>query len=226
MYKELFNVKLQDEMESYFLKKLAPKGKIKVFRKNTIIDPVDSDNIYVFVEGEGYQTLISSDGKEKLFFNLYRGTIFGEMDYFEEERTCSITKITKDAKISIVNRKTLEEELLKKPHIYRYFLHSITRKYRLIMVNSADSQFNDAIGMVASFILHMVYLQNNELKNDNSTIMRNITHEEMSLRLGISRTTVTNCINHLKKEGIISIINRSLKIDDINRLESLRNTYW
>ncbi len=226
MYEELFNAKLQDEMEAYFLNDLAPKGKIKVFRKNTIIDPVDCDNIFIIIQGEGYQTLISSDGKEKMFFNLYSGTIFGEMDYFDEGRTCVITKITKEAKISIVTRKILEEELLKNPKIYRYFMHSVTRKYRLLMVQAADARFNDAIGMVASLILHMYSLQDNETKMGDTTIVRNITHEEMSLRLGISRTTVTNCMNYIKKEKIISTNNRKIKIDDINRLEALRKTYW
>jgi len=124
MYNELFNSDLQKKMTDFFVNDLSAFGRVRAFSKNEIVDPKDADNIYIVLDGAFNQVLYSLDGDEINFFRLERGTIFFEMDYFDGYRTCVITKALKTSAVSIVSRKVLEEELMKRPEIYRHFIHS------------------------------------------------------------------------------------------------------
>lgn len=129
MYSKLFNQELQEKMTQYFIHDLSVHGRIRAFEKNEVINPKDADHIYIVLDGHLSQILYSEDGKEITFFRLDRGTIFGEMDFFDGERTCIITKAITACAVSVIPRPIVERELLKKPELYNHFIHSIIRKY-------------------------------------------------------------------------------------------------
>lgn len=225
MYEKLFDNSTQEKMISYFYNDLAKLGTLKRFRKNEILNPDNADNIYIVVEGCFKQVLYSFDGNEKGFFRLTPGTIFGEMDYFDGHRTCVITKVLEDSAASIVSREILEEELKKNSDIYRYFLHSITRKYRLLMLQITDNLFNDSLGKLASVLLRIGAMQEGELKK-RIIIDYIYTHQELASVMGCSRITITKSINYFKETGIISIKDKHIILEDTNKLNEYVNLVW
>ncbi|MBF4695324.1 Crp/Fnr family transcriptional regulator [Fusibacter ferrireducens] len=226
MYQELFDPDYQNRMTAYFADVLAPKGTIKQFKKNTLIDPFDADHIYIVLSGECRQGLISENGNERTFFRLNRGTIFGEMDYFEGARTCEITHVMEKTELSIIPRAVLEESLRESPEVYRYFIHSIIRKYRLLMMQLADARFNDSIGIMASILLRIGAMQEGHDLVERTVIKRPYTHEELANNLGLSRPTVTSSLNYLKDKGLISLCDKNIVLEKVDEIKALINSYW
>ncbi len=226
MYRELFDPINQDKMTTYFAEELASKGVIKHFNKNTLIDPFDSDHIYIVLEGECRQGLFSANGSERSFFRLNRGTIFGEMDFFEGARTCEITHVMKKSTVSVISRERLESELAKNPEIYRLFLHSVIRKYRLLMMQLADARFNDSIGILASALLRIGSVESGYDLQERTRLVHQYTHEKLANNLGLSRPTVTSTMGYLREKGLISFEGKTIVLEKIDDLKALTNTYW
>lgn len=228
MYNHLFNEELQNQMTEYFVKDLASLGRVKAYSKNEMIDPKDADNIYIVLDGAFNQVLISQDGDEISFFRLERGTIFGEMDYFDGYRTCVLTKAIKTSAVSIVSRKVVEKELQKNPKIYKQFMHSMIRKYRIVMLELADVKFNDSLGKLAHALLRWGHTTNYRGSCDSSkkVIHMTFTHEELASRLASNRTTITNGLKYFKEKGYIKVEGKQISILNPGGLKEYINPYW
>lgn len=228
MYEQLFNEDLQKQMTAYFLNELAQLGTVKAFSKNEIVDPDESDHVYIVLDGAFNQVLYSLDGDEISFFRLEKGTIFGEMDYFDGYRTCIITKALKTSAVSIVPRSVLEAEIAKTPDIYKQFMHSVIRKFRIVMLELADVKFNDSLGKLAHALVRMVYTTGYKVEEETgkSIINMKLTHEELASRLASNRSTITNGLNYFKEKGYIVIEDKKICIIDPEGLKKYINPYW
>lgn len=220
MFEELFNQKLQEEMTSFFIQNLSKLGIKQKLKKGQEINYGHADHIYIVLRGYLKEVLYSIDGSEICFFRLPKGTIFGEMDYFDGYRTCVIVKAIEDSELSVVNREIIERELNKNPKIYKHFLHSVIRKYRLVMLKIADDAFNDSLGKLASTLLRFVALQEGVLKDHVQIDKKYIlTHAELAKYLNCSRTTVTNGLNYFKEKNYIDIKNKNIIVKDCSGLK-------
>ncbi|WP_432663766.1 Crp/Fnr family transcriptional regulator [Wukongibacter baidiensis] len=227
MYRELFDLELQEEMTSFYLNHLSKLGILKTYKKGEEINPPHADEIYIVIKGALKEVLYSTEGDEICFFRLPEGTIGGEMDYFDGYRTCVLMKAIKKSVVCSVHRDVLEKELAKHPRIYRYFIHSITRKYRLLMLKMADDKFNDSTGKLASTLLRFAAMQEGELKNDTTIEYRyTYTHEELAKYLGCSRITVTNVLNFFKENNLIDVQNKHITIKNVDGLKQYVKSLW
>lgn len=228
MYNHLFNEELQNKMTEYFIKELASLGRVRAYSKNEMIDPNDADHIYIVLDGAFNQVLISQDGDEISFFRLERGTIFGEMDFFDGFRTCVLTKAIKTSAVSIVPRHLIEEELRKNPKLHKQFMHSMIRKYRIVMLELADVKFNDSLGKLAHALLRWGHTTNYRgMCNDGTKVIHmTFTHEELASRLASNRTTITNGLKYFKEKGYIKIEGKQVCILDPDGLKEYINPYW
>lgn len=227
MYDQLFNEELQMEMVDYFLDVLAPLGIVKAFSKNEIIDPDNADHIYIVLDGSFNQVLYSQDGDEIAFFRLVRGTIFGEMDFFDGYRTCVVTKAIETSAVSIVPREKIEAVLSKNPDIYKQFMHSIIRKYRIVMLELADVKFNDSLGKLAHAIIRWSHTTNYYSSGEEKkTIHMTLTHEELASRLASNRSTITSGLKYFKDKGLIKVEEKRITIVNVEGLKEYINPYW
>jgi len=217
MYKDLFDEKMQNEMRATFLE-LSKLGKLKEFPKNKIIEVPGTDFIAIVVEGKIKQTLYSIKGLEKVLYILQPGEIFGEMDYFSCGKNNMITKTMAKSVVSIVEREILEKRLMENSNLYRYFLHSVTRKFRIVMLQMADMTFNDSIGRIANTLLRLSSQQG--INVDNKLVINiPLTQQDLANLIGCSRITVTRGLNELRDRNIIDIENRKIIINDIDKLK-------
>jgi len=225
MLKELFDVELQKEMTNFFLNNLSKKGTIKSYKKGNIIEP-NEENICIVVEGMVIQELFSEDGHQITLFMLEPGTIFGEMDYFDGYKTCAVsTVISYDAKISILNSQSIDREIVKNPKIYNYFIHSITRKYRILMLKLADDNFNDFKGKLASTLIRFSIIEEGDIFN--GARIKNIQSLTMlSKYLFCSRSTLSVAMSDFKSQGIIEMEKSDIIIKDKDRLMEHINFVW
>ncbi len=222
MYEKIFDQEVQKEMDNFFINELSHYGKVKILKKGQVINQKNSDTIYVVLEGEFNQIMYSKNGDEIIFFRMTAGDIFGETDFFDNSRTFVVYKALKKAKISIINREILEKKLIESPSIYNYFLKSIIRKQRMIMMELSNFKFNDSIGKLADFLVRLYYTEDININSKNH-ISIVLTHEEIANRIGLNRITVTNGIKIFKDRNLIDVKERKLIIKDIEGLKNLTN---
>jgi CRP-like cAMP-binding protein len=218
MYEELFDQSLQKEMDTFFLETFEGKGKIEWYEKGVVIDPPGRDQIYLVLEGELNQQMFSKKGSTITFYRLFKGNIFGEIDFFDSSRTFVTNKTVTSCKIATINRPLVEALLRSTPRLYDFFLTSIVKKYRIIMLELANHKFNDAIGKMADFFVRLYY---SEDEKDKQLIDVIFTQEEVANRVGLNRVTVTRAMKFFKEEGILEVIERKVFVRDIERLKDL-----
>ncbi len=221
----LFDEKLQQEMSRFYLKHLAPLGNRRHFKKGEIIHPASADEIYIVLNGYFKQVLINRNGKECSLFRLRRGTIFGEMDYFDGSPTIMITKVLEDSEASVVSRALVEMVLKERPILYRHFIHSITRKYRILMLKSARTILLDVKARISDTLLEITAQHGNDTR-EPSTIEYVYTHQELADTVGCSRVTITNVLKELKAEGYITYDGRCFRLLEPIGLRKLTDMYW
>lgn len=228
MYDQLFNEELQNQMTDYLLNNLSKLGRVRAYSKNEMIDPDTADHVYIVLDGAFNQVLYSHDGDQISFFRLERGTVFGEMDFFDGYRTCVITKALKTSAVSIVPRAILEEELEKDSSIYRQFMHSIIRKYRIVMLELADVKFNDSLGKLAHALVRLAHTTGYRGCGDENgqKINMTFTHEELATRLASNRSTITSGLKCFKDKGYIATEGKYIYIKDLDGLKEYINPYW
>lgn len=212
MYKKFFDCDRQAIMRDFFLNTLSKLGQIKNYRKNELIDINCNVSIGIVVKGVVTQSIISLKGHEKILYLIRPGEICGEMVYFCGGADSIVSTAKEYVEIVILSQEVLERELKSEPQIYRYFMHSITRKYRIVMLQLTNSIFNDARGQLADALLRL----SSTAEPDNSgliTLNRIFTHEELANNIGCSRITVTRCLNNFLKDGVICYTDRKIIIN-------------
>lgn len=208
-------------MRRYFLK-LGKKGILKEYAATELVEIDTSTNFGIVVAGKIKQSLYSLDGAEKCLYILQPGEIFGEMDYFTCGRNNIIGRTMEDSVVSIIYGEILEEELQKEPVAYRYFLHSVTRKFRIVMLQMTGLVFNDSMGRLAEILLRLASQQGKVIA-DGILIDIKLIHEDIASLIGCSRATVTKGLNSLKNEGIITINKKKIIIHDPEKLKGYVN---
>lgn len=218
MYESLFDQSLQRKMDAFFLSTFEGAGKIKWYEKGVIIDPPDRDQIFLVLEGQLNQQMFSKKGGTITFFRLFRGNIFGEIDFFDSERTFVTNKTVSSCKIATINRELVESKLKENVRLYEFFLTSIVKKYRIIMLELANHKFNDSIGKMADFFVRLYYTEDENHREDIDVLF---TQEEVANRVGLNRVTVTRALKYFKENGLVEVNNRRIKIKDIEGLKAL-----
>ena len=220
MYHELFDEQLQNKMRSFFLNRLSKRGRIQDYKKGEIVNIPDERYVAIVTEGKFKQVLYSVNGSEKSLFILQPGEIFGEMDFFSSGKGNVINRAMESSKLSIVGAEELDNLLKEDPEGYRFFLHSITRKFRIVMFQMADMVFNSALGKIANMLLRLASQEGKEV-GEKILIDISLTHQELAFLVGCSRTTVTKELNVMRDKGILDIRSKKILIKDMEGLQEL-----
>lgn len=218
MYEQLFDREKQREMRNYFINLSKKIGHVKSYKKNETIKFENSDFIGIVKKGLVSENIVSSKGKIHTLFVLTDGELLGETLYFSGGEYFTLAIAKEDTDISFLKSDVLDIELINNSEAYRYFIHSIIRKYRIILLQLTNHIFNDSMGKVADALLRLSscsYEDNLEI-----TIDQVITHQELANIIGCSRVTVTNCLDELLDNGIISYHNKMIIINKPDVLKS------
>lgn len=202
----------------FFLERFSRYGERKVFNKNEEIKIEYGKSIAVVTKGKILKTIYNNEGSQKSLYFLITGEILGDEEYFEGRDDLFLAIAKEPSEISILNKKTVENLLNSNPQIYRFFIHSIMRKYRIALMQMANMYFSSSTQKVADILLRL-YAQLKAPDNSMNIISLPFTHQELADFVGCSRITVTKSLDELKKQNIINIKNKIIIIKNIEKLE-------
>ncbi|HWR38346.1 MAG TPA: Crp/Fnr family transcriptional regulator [Patescibacteria group bacterium] len=220
MYQDLFDVDKQAAMRKYFLTELAAAGVIKSFHRRQLVDePLQHPGMGIVLRGKVVKSIVSSGGQEKMLYILRPGEIFGEMAFFAGGFLNYLVRVKEDTEISFISRDLLQETLAGRPDVHSCLINSITRKYRIILLQLTNNTFNDSIGRVADALLRLAACADPlEVGEHNNIISTVFTQNELAHNVGCSRITVSRILQRLRRENLISIRNKRIVIEDLEGL--------
>jgi len=222
MYQDVFDDKKQTLMRNYFQNELATLGIIKTHKKNDWIDlHCGNSSFAIVLKGKVVKSMISSQGREKLLYTLRPGEIFGEMNMLGGGSLSYVCRVKENAQISYVSKVIFDRVVEKNPLVYEYLINSITRKFRIVLLQSTNNAFNDSRGRIAEALIRLAACSNNgDVEQDANIISTVFTQSELAYNVGCSRVTVTRVLKIFLQEKLISIRNKKIIINDMDTLAS------
>lgn len=206
-------------MRSFFLERFSRYGERRVFNKNEEIKIEYGKSIAVVTKGKVLKTIYNKEGNQKSLYFLVPGEILGDEEYFEGREELFLAIAKEISEISVLEQKTVENLLDSNPQIYRFFIHSIMRKYRIALMQMANMYFSSSTQKVADILLRL-YAQLRTPYNSSDIISLPFTHQELADFVGCSRITVTKSLNELKRQNIIDMKNKIIIIKDMEKLKT------
>lgn len=218
MYQSFFDDSRQQDMRSFFLDNLSKLGCSKKYRKNESVEINNEKYVAIVTQGIVSQYIISHKGYEKQLYLIRPGEIFGEMAYFCGGADAILSKTKEETEIVILCADALEEQLRLHPEIHRQFMHSMTRKFRILLLQLTNATFNEGIGQVADALLRLSSCSESNMRLRKSLGI-SFTQQELANNVGCSRITVTRCLNKFLKDGIIAYDGKCIIITDVEKLK-------
>ena len=201
-------VEVKKNLSEMFKEITAPR----TVEQNAIIYNQDEDSGYFYYLKSGtVQIFITSEnGFEKILSVVFKGEIFGEADFFENQSRMSSARAVTDCEIISVNKDMLTKIIKDDPE-KAFEIFSLQAKTILKLESRLDNMtFVSAKGRIARFLIQ-------SLKNPDQRKVTT-THEEIANIIGVTRVTVSKIIIQLVKDNIIKTGYKSIEILDKEKL--------
>ena len=220
MYQDVFDEKKQIAMRHYFLNELSELGVVRKYEKKQTIDcEVARSSFGIVVRGKVAKSIISFQGSERLLYTMRPGEIFGEMNLFCGGGLHFLVRAKEYAEISYISRELLQKVVSENPAVYPFLINSITRKYRIVLLQLTNITFNDSPGRIADALIRLAACSDTlEAGQDQRSISTLFTQGELAHNVGCSRITVTRVLKKFMAEKLISIEKKKIIIKDMEAL--------
>lgn len=221
MYQDIFDDQEQTAMRHFFLDYLATLGTVRKFAKNEIVDfPSYKAGLGIVTKGKVVKSIVSSQGRERILYTLRPGEIMGEMHLFSVGAIHYNIRVKEPAEISFVAQEALLKVIQNDRAVYHHLIHSIIRKFRIVLLQLTNTTFNDSLGRVADALMRLAACADTLEGTPSGMISTAFTQTELAQNVGCSRITITRALSKFVKEDVIRIKDRKILIKDIDALAS------
>ncbi len=179
------------------------------------------DHLYYLHDGRVKFYSTNPDGDEKILWFLEKGTIFGEVPFFEKRGMDNIFIAVDRCVVYTFSRQCFNEEILTKhPNLVTNLLESMAYKIRVLSCPVSD--LAPLPSRVCKALIYLITRDNSGAPREKVVSARGITQHELACILGVHRVTLNHTLAQLKKQGIIGHISKTrLVINDYPRLLEL-----
>lgn len=199
--------KLNYSYQEYFTEKMNDYGTIKKYMADDTIYLQYSPPGEVFFVADGLvrQYFLNEEGKNKTLLILGTGDFFGEITYFQGDYdTVNTSALTQCSIIKVPT--TIWNNLLNDNEFKKNLFISMTTKIRILMYQIYDSTYYDSKQRLLNLIMRLALQRGKSLTN-GYLLDFTLTHEDLSIMINTTRSTVSRNLKSLITEGKI------LKID-------------
>lgn len=215
-----FDPELQLQMRNYFRDKV-PLGQLIELKRGESFT-ADIDSFYIIESGVFDEVLVSIEGREVNLFRLNWGTLYAEMEFKERQSIPTHLKCVESGSLRRFNRQLVAR--LSDARFNDELMHSAIRKYRILLSELADLRFNNLLGRLAHLIIRLSVSTNHlepDTPLDGVAISQPFTHQDLANRLNADRSSVSQLMSQLQKEGVIVIEKRRIVIKNEKKLREL-----
>ena len=155
---------------------------------------------------------IGMDGTEKTFQYIAGGCFLAEAAFFHQQPILYDIQCLEESEVLYIDRCHLPR-ILERPRLTLFLITSTSLSSRILAMQIEDAAFRTSEEKICRMLL---CLSGDDYKQNKLSF----THQELADLTGVHRVNVTNTLNNLKKEGIISMGARGvIEVIDFDKLQ-------
>jgi CRP/FNR family transcriptional regulator, cyclic AMP receptor protein len=159
---------------------------------------------------------ITPGGKRLVIRQIFPGEIFGIMGLLGQKTQGNYAETIEDSNIESATRNDILEILRQRPELSLRLLEVVGTRLRLLEERLIDIIYSPVRKKIAYFILTNA--------DQISGLLTNISHEEIGDVIGAARQTVTEALNLMQNQGLISLKPKNIRIVERQGLEDILNS--
>lgn len=184
------------------LGRLASRGILRSYRKNTIIlnEGEPGDSLFVLLQGQVKVYATDENGREITYGTIQAGDYFGEMSLDGGPRSASVMTLDQTL-CSLVSRAAVQQHLVEEPGFAVSLVSQVIRRARSATETARQMALLDVYGRV----IHTLEGQQGPASSQAPVQLTQITHQQIASRVGASREMVSRLLKDLEKGGYVEL---------------------
>ncbi|AMC11477.1 transcriptional regulator [Lutibacter profundi] len=213
---EIFPTEIENinDLKNYF----CDFGVTKIYKKRELIYEENkyAKNIYLIYKGKVKSFKIDEFGKE-LITTIYKGDdFFGFSAIIDNSQNYESTMAMENSEIVVVDKRTLQKIIKNNYNLYLEIFQLINENLSEIKEQLLQMAYGSMRRKTAQTILK--FAQKMSYKSSSDI---NISRRDLASVAGIATESLIRTLTDLKKEGIIEIEGRNIRIINIDLLEAI-----
>ena len=145
------------------------------------------------------------EGKQKTLYFLHKGDFFGQESLFKESQSAFSVEAMEPSSVCMIDAATVQE-LIKQDHEFSLaIIHALSSR-----IQNLESELSnvtiDPLEQRLLKLLHTLALDFGFETHQGIVLKLPLTQEEIAMRLGVSRESVSRSMNQLKKNEKLRIL--------------------
>jgi CRP/FNR family cyclic AMP-dependent transcriptional regulator len=184
------------------LGRLAARGIVRSYRKNTIVlnEGEGGDSLFVLLQGQVKVYATDENGREITYGTINAGDYFGEMSLDGGARSASVMTL-ETSLCALVSRQAVQEHLDAEPGFAMDLVAQVIRRARAATETARQMALLDVYGRVIATLES----QQGPATTQSPVQLTQITHQQIASRVGASREMVSRLLKDLEKGGYIEL---------------------
>lgn len=184
------------------LARLAARGIVRNYRKNTIIlnEGEPGDSLFVLLQGQVKVYATDENGREITYGTIEAGDYFGEMSLDGGSRSASVMTLD-NCLCALVSRAAVQQHLAEEPQFALQLVTQVIRRARSATETARQMALLDVYGRV----IHTLEGQQGPATHQSPVLLTQITHQQIASRVGASREMVSRLLKDLEKGGYVEL---------------------
>jgi CRP/FNR family cyclic AMP-dependent transcriptional regulator len=184
------------------LARLAARGIVRSYRKNTIIlnEGEPGDSLFVLLQGQVKVYATDENGREITYGTIHEGDYFGEMSLDGGPRSASVMTV-EPCLCALVARAAVQEHLADEPGFALQLVTQVIRRARSATETARQMALMDVYGRV----IHTLEGEQGPASSQAPVQLTQITHQQIASRVGASREMVSRLLKDLEKGGYVEL---------------------
>jgi CRP/FNR family transcriptional regulator, cyclic AMP receptor protein len=182
--------------------RLAARGIVRSYRKNTIIlnEGEPGDSLFVLLQGQVKVYATDENGREITYGTILAGDYFGEMSLDGAARSASVMTL-EACRCSLVPRAAVQQHLAEEPGFAMQLVTQVIRRARSATETARQMALLDVYGRV----IHTLEGERGPGSVQAPVQLTQITHQQIASRVGASREMVSRLLKDLEKGGYVEL---------------------
>nr|WP_289038837.1 Crp/Fnr family transcriptional regulator [uncultured Allobacillus sp.] len=198
-------------------------GQVITINKNKTIFHQNESSNYIFVveKGRVRLTLLSLEGEEKAIAIIGTNGILGECSLNSSNQYATNAVTSTKSRVVRIEREKFITHMMENPTSHNQLMDLITRKYRLLCLQSMELSYTKAFISVCNTFVHLAKEYGENIEDNKIKVTITFTQQEMANLLGITRVSIANHIKDLIDQGYLEKQDKYYVIKDIDGLFEL-----
>jgi len=177
----------------------------------------DTQNFFYFIlNGKIKISQINFEtSKEQILYLLGSGDMFDISALLDGKSSEYLIEVMDKSEVVEVPIEDVRELLIDEPSFQRFFFPYVAKQLRNMEELAVDLSLYDVYQRIIR--LFAKYVDQNSL-NPKLKIIENLSHEEIASMVGSVRKVVNRTLQKLKKDGIIELSRKQIKLLDLQKL--------